>query len=52
MDSQNGEMIIKLLKNTVKKRGVTVIMVTHDVKLAEETDRIIKIKDGRICCDE
>lgn len=52
LDSQNGEMIIKLLKNTVKKRGVTVIMVTHDVKLAEETDRIIKIKDGRICCDE
>ena len=49
LDSKNGKIVIKLLKDIAKKEEVTVIMVTHDEKLAKECDRIILIKDGKLC---
>lgn len=49
LDSENGKMVIDILKNIAKEEGVTVIMVTHDEKLAKESDRIILISDGRLC---
>lgn len=49
LDSKNGKMVIDILKNIAKEEGVTVIMVTHDEKLAKESDRIILISDGRLC---
>ena len=45
-------MVIDILKDIAKKEGVTVIMVTHDEKLAKESDRIILISDGRLCDEE
>lgn len=52
LDSKNGKMVIDLLKDIVEKEGVTVVMVTHDKQLAQETDRIINMKDGRVYYDE
>lgn len=52
LDSKNGKMVIDILKDIAKKEGVTVIMVTHDEKLAKESDRIILISDGRLCDEE
>lgn len=49
LDSKNGKIVIKLLKDIAKKEEVTVIMVTHDEKLAKECDRLILIKDGKLC---
>lgn len=49
LDSQNGKMVIDILKEIVQKQNVTVVMVTHDENLARQTDRIVYLKDGRIC---
>ena len=48
LDSQSGEEIMTLLKNLNKDRGTTLIIVTHDPEIADLTNRIISIRDGRI----
>lgn len=47
LDSKTSEQIVDLLK-ALNKEGKTIIMVTHDHKVAEQANRIIKIKDGII----
>ena len=47
LDSKTGEEILKILEDQ-KKRGITVILVTHDPKISEKTDKTIEILDGRI----
>ena len=48
LDSENSEMISEVLFNYVKEEGSSLIMVTHDEKLADKALRKIKIKDGEI----
>ena len=48
LDSENSEMISEVLFNYVKEEGSSLIMVTHDEKLANKSLRKIKIKDGVI----
>ena len=48
LDSENSEMISEVLFNYVKEEGSSLIMVTHDEKLANKSLRKIKIKDGEI----
>ena len=52
LDSQNGHEIIKLLKESNKKYGQTLILVTHDENIALQADRIITIADGKVVRDE
>lgn len=52
LDSRNGHEIIKLLKETNKKYGQTLILVTHDENIALQADRIIGISDGKVVRDE
>ena len=47
LDSENSLMISKILFNYVREEGSSLILVTHDTKLANKTDRKIKIKDGK-----
>lgn len=47
LDSRTGEKVEKLLFGLVKK-GITLIVVTHDIDLAKKCDRAIHIKDGKI----
>ncbi|MEG1510147.1 MAG: ATP-binding cassette domain-containing protein, partial [Clostridia bacterium] len=47
LDSQNGEEVIKILRDIVKE-GKTVLLVTHNMDDANKADYIIKIKDGKI----
>ena len=48
LDSENSEMISEILFNYVKEEESSLIMVTHDEKLANKAQRKIKIKDGKI----
>ena len=52
LDSKASEEIISLLRLSKKKYNQTVIIITHDEKIALEADRIITIDDGRIIKDE
>ena len=52
LDSKASEEIISLLKLSNKKYNQTVIVITHDEKIALEADRIITIDDGKIVKDE
>ncbi len=52
LDSRNGHEIVKLLEESNKKYGQTLILVTHDENIALQADRIIGISDGRVSRDE
>ena len=52
LDSCNGHEIIKLLKESNKKYGQTLILVTHDENIALQADRIIGISDGKVTRDQ
>ena len=46
LDSDNGEKILRLLKEVNQEEGITVVMVTHDKDIASGASRIIHLKDG------
>ncbi|KPI48827.1 bacitracin ABC transporter ATP-binding protein [Clostridioides difficile] len=48
LDSTNSHAIMQLFKNINNEYGTTIVMVTHDLQMAEYSDRIISIKDGTI----
>lgn len=48
LDSKNGNEVMALLQNSVKKLNQTLVLITHNIDLAREADRIIKIADGEI----
>jgi putative ABC transport system ATP-binding protein len=48
LDSKTGANIIEMLKSISKEKGTTFVIVTHDDNLAKQTQRIIKLKDGKI----
>jgi putative ABC transport system ATP-binding protein len=47
LDSARGEEIMKLLRS-LNKQGITLLIITHDQKIAGQADRIIHIQDGKI----
>lgn len=52
LDSKNGKEIIELLKYSVKKYHQTLIVITHDINIASQADRIINIEDGAVAAQE
>ena len=48
LDSKNGNEVLTLLQDSVKKLNQTLVLITHNIDLAREADRIIKIADGKI----
>jgi ABC-type lipoprotein export system ATPase subunit len=47
LDSKTGKNIVALLKDLNRQDGITVIVVTHDEKIARETERRITLVDGK-----
>lgn len=52
LDSKNSQEIMELLKTANKINNQTLIVITHDEKIALQADRIITISDGKISTDE
>ncbi|HJP96469.1 MAG TPA: ABC transporter ATP-binding protein [Candidatus Saccharimonadales bacterium] len=47
LDTARGDEIMKLLRN-LNKQGITLIVITHDMSIAKQADRIVRIQDGKI----
>ena len=48
LDSKTGRLIMDLFHKLNKERGITIVLITHSQELAEETERLITLKDGQI----
>lgn len=52
LDSKNSKEVIELLKASAKKYNQTLIIITHDMNIASQAERVIHIEDGKIITDE
>ncbi|UCH87289.1 MAG: ABC transporter ATP-binding protein [Dehalococcoidia bacterium] len=48
LDSKAGEMVLDLLRSIQRERGVTLVLVTHDLRIAGSAERIVRMLDGRV----
>jgi putative ABC transport system ATP-binding protein len=48
LDSENAEEIVELMRRLNRERGLTFLIVTHDIGVGRATDRIVRMVDGRI----
>ena len=48
LDAETGEKVVQLLFDLNKEAGTTLVIVTHDLELAQKTQRILRLKGGRI----
>lgn len=51
LDSATGRMVMDLFHRIHRENGKTVVLITHNQELAEETDRIVTLRDGRVVSD-
>ena len=52
LDEETGAKVVDLLFNLNKEAGTTLIIVTHDMELAERTQRVLKLKGGKVVAEE
>ena len=48
LDYNTGKAILKLLQDTCREKGMTVILITHNTAIAPMADRVIKMKNGKV----
>lgn len=51
LDSANGREVLELLKIAVRQFHQTVIIITHDMNIAAEADRVLRLQDGKLLSD-
>ncbi|MGN0535575.1 MAG: ABC transporter ATP-binding protein [Eubacterium sp.] len=51
LDGKSGREVLSLLKYVASELGVTLILVTHDLHVAEQADRVLRLEDGKIVSD-
>lgn len=49
LDSKSGQNVLGLLKLSVETYHQTLVMITHNLEIAQMADRVVRIEDGRIC---
>jgi putative ABC transport system ATP-binding protein len=52
LDAETSEKVVKLIFDLNREAGTTLILVTHDLELAAKTQRILRIKGGRLVADQ
>ncbi|WP_259070585.1 ABC transporter ATP-binding protein [Mucilaginibacter sp. X4EP1] len=52
LDAETSEKVVKLIFDLNKEAGTTLVLVTHDLELAAKTQRILRIKGGKLIADE
>lgn len=48
LDSQSGRVVVELLRNLARQRERAVVVVTHDNRILEYADRIVRVEDGKV----
>ncbi len=48
LDAANGQHVMKLLRDLNQHDGLTIVMVTHNLELVHDTDRVVRLFDGRV----
>ena len=48
LDYETGKSILKLLQDTCREKGVTVVVITHNMAIRPIADRVVKIKSGKV----
>jgi ABC-type lipoprotein export system ATPase subunit len=48
LDAESGESVMKLLRDLNRERGMTMIVVTHDLNVARQADRIVRLNQGLV----
>jgi ABC-type lipoprotein export system ATPase subunit len=48
LDSKAGQMVLDLLRQIRRERGVTLVLVSHDLQIASAAERIVRMLDGRV----
>ena len=48
LDGRTGREVLSLMRTVGKELGITLIMVTHDLGVAEQAERVIRLEDGRV----
>jgi lipoprotein-releasing system ATP-binding protein len=48
LDAATGQGVLELLRDLNRERGLTMIVVTHDAQIAQQTDRVVRLAEGRI----
>ena len=48
LDGKTGREVLSLMRSVGKELGITLIMVTHDLGVAEQAERVIRLEDGRV----
>ncbi|OWY59694.1 hemin ABC transporter ATP-binding protein, partial [cyanobacterium TDX16] len=48
LDTELGEQVMQLIRSEMKSRGTAAVVVTHDERITEHTDRSVRISDGRL----
>ena len=51
LDGKTGRDVLTLMRTVSTELGITMILVTHDLGVAEQADRIIRLEDGRVAAD-
>jgi len=52
VDSETSTQLLDLMRRMNRERGVSFVIVTHDMEIANRTDRIIRLKDGKVISDD
>jgi putative ABC transport system ATP-binding protein len=52
LDTETGRSIVNLLHEMTRERGATVILATHDPEIVSRSDRLVRLRDGRLQAEE
>jgi lipoprotein-releasing system ATP-binding protein len=48
LDAGSGQGVLDLLRDLNREHGLTMIVVTHDIQIAQQADRVVRLVEGRV----